>query len=188
MSAALISSSHFPVYKYNPILYSLKILKTVCYNGCNENSLVKNEVLRGMSKIKIEDKLFKVAKDFIEKRYPTGWGGAAVMYSKNERIYTSVAPEVINASTELCMETGSILEAHKYKDVITHSICVVRNDEKSNFKILTPCGTCQERLLYWGNNIKVGITTENNKIEYKTLKELQPHHWTNAYDDIKFHE
>lgn len=110
------------------------------------------------------------------------------MYSKNGEIYTSVAPEVINASTELCMETGSILEAHKYQDIITHSICVVRDDENSHFKILTPCGTCQERLLYWGNKIKVGITTIDNKVKYKTLAELQPNHWTNAYGDIEFHE
>ena len=83
----------------------------------------------------IEQKLFEDAKALIKKRYPKGWGGAAAMYSKNGKIYTSVAPEIINASSALCIETGSIIEAHKYQDIITHSICVVRDDEKSEFKI-----------------------------------------------------
>ncbi|WP_436860231.1 cytidine deaminase [Staphylococcus caeli] len=138
--------------------------------------------------MQIEQKLFDSAKALINKRYPHGWGGAAVMYSKSGNIYTSVAPEIINASSALCIETGAILEAHKYQDIITHSICVVRDDEHSKFKILTPCGTCQERLLYWGNQIKVAVTTQNDQPEYKLLNELQPFHWTNAYDDIEFND
>lgn len=35
------------------------------------------------------------------------------MLTEGGRILTSVSPEVINASAELCMETGAILEAHK---------------------------------------------------------------------------
>ena len=98
----------------------------------------------------IEQKFFEEAKTLIKERYPNGWGGTAAMYSKNGKTYTSVAPEIINASNALCIETGSRLEAHKYQDIIAHSICVVRDDEDSNFKIPTPCGTCQERLLYFG--------------------------------------
>jgi cytidine deaminase len=134
----------------------------------------------------IEQKLFEEAKSLIEKRYPTSWGGAAAMYSKKRNIHTSVAPEIINASSALCIETGAILEAHKYEDIITHSICVVRDDENSDFKILTPCGTCQERLLFWGHNVKVGVTAEKSDLLYKTLLDLQPFHWTNAYNDIEF--
>lgn len=134
----------------------------------------------------IEQRLYEEAKKLIIKRYPKGWGGAAAMYSKNNKIYTSVAPEVINASTALCIETGAILEAHKFDDVITHSICLVRDDENSEFKILTPCGVCQERLIYWGNQVKVGVTNKDENIKYVTLKDLQPFHWSNAYDDIEF--
>lgn len=47
-------------------------------------------------------------------------------------------------ATNVCIETGAILEAHKFNDPVTHSICVVRDDENSTFKILTPCGICQE--------------------------------------------
>ncbi|MGO3050719.1 cytidine deaminase [Staphylococcus casei] len=134
----------------------------------------------------IEEKLFNTAQQFIKSRYPEGWGGAAAMYSKKGNIYISVAPEIINASSALCIETGAILEAHKNQDAITHSICVVRDDTQSHFKILTPCGTCQERLAYWGGKVKVGVTVRNNQLLYKHLKELQPYHWTHAYDDIKY--
>ncbi|WP_407370636.1 cytidine deaminase [Carnobacterium sp.] len=130
----------------------------------------------------IEETIYQAAILLIEKRYPKGWGGAAAMYTKNNQILTSVSPDVLNASTELCMETGSILEAHKLDTFVTHSICVVRENENAPFKILTPCGTCQERLVYWGSDVKAAITTKDNDLLFKTLKELQPHHWLEAYN------
>ncbi|MFD1851526.1 cytidine deaminase [Oceanobacillus bengalensis] len=131
----------------------------------------------------IEQKLYQTAKNLIEKRYPTGWGGAAAMYTANGAILTSVAPEVINASTELCIETGAILEAHKLNTKITHSICVVRDDENEDFKVLTPCGVCQERFFYWGNDVRVAVTNEEKQLLFKTLEEVQPYHWYQAYKD-----
>ena len=83
---------------------------------------------------------------------------------------------------------GAAAMYSKNGNTYTHSICVVRDDEYSNFKILTPCGTCQERLLYWGNKIKVGVTSDNRQLQYKILNDLQPYHWTKAYDDIDFSE
>ena len=131
----------------------------------------------------IEKELYEAAVQLIEERYPIGWGGAAAMYTKDNQILTSVSPEVLKASTELCIETGSILEAHKLNVSVTHSICIVRDDEKAPFKILTPCGTCQERLVYWGSEVKAAVTTKNNDLIFKTLEELQPYHWLNAYSD-----
>lgn len=129
----------------------------------------------------IEKDLYEAAVQLIEERYPIGWEGAAAMYTKDNQILTSVSPDVLNASTELCMETGSILEAHKLNVPVTHSICIVRDDEKAPFKILTPCGTCQECLVYWGSEVKAAVTTKNNDLIFKTLEELQPYHWLNAY-------
>lgn len=131
----------------------------------------------------IEQKLYDAAIDLIKNRYPLNWGGAAAMYTEDGQILTSVAPDVINASTELCIETGAILEAHKLNKKITHSLCVVRDDENSNFKILTPCGVCQERLFYWGSDVKAAITSEDGNLPFKTLDEMQPFHWTRAYAD-----
>ncbi|MFJ6209887.1 cytidine deaminase [Lysinibacillus sp. NPDC092081] len=130
----------------------------------------------------IEQKLYQSAVELIEKRYPSGWGGAAAIYTEDGQILTSVAPDVINASTELCMETGAILEAHKLNTKVTHSICIAREDENSVFTVLTPCGVCQERLFYWGENVKAAITNPNGELIFKTLKEIQPYHWYKAYE------
>lgn len=129
-----------------------------------------------------ENKLYKEVTELIKQKYPTGWGGAAAMGLEDGTIVTSVAPDIINASTELCMETGSILEAHKLSKKVTHSICIVRDDEKSAFKVLSPCGICQERLFYWGPNVKVAVTLPGEDIVFKTLSEVQPYHWSAAYE------
>ncbi|MDX8363447.1 cytidine deaminase [Cytobacillus sp. IB215316] len=136
----------------------------------------------------IEQKLYQASIELIKIRYPTGWGGAAAMYTEDGQILTSVAPEIVNASTELCIETGAILEAHKLNVKVTHSICVVRDDENKKFKILTPCGICQERLYYWGREVKVAISyiDNDNKLRFKSLEEIQPFHWSHAYKDDDF--
>jgi cytidine deaminase len=131
----------------------------------------------------IEEELYTAAVNFVQKRYPTGWGGAAAMRLESGQILISVAPQAINMSTELCMETGAICEAHKLDQKVTHSICVARDDDNSNFKVLTPCGVCQERLFYWGSDVKAGIYSAENNLIFKTLKEIQPYHWYEAYQD-----
>lgn len=134
-------------------------------------------------KMDIEKQLFDSAVELIKERYPSNWGGAAAMALEDGTILTSIAPEVIAASTELCIETGAILEAHKLDKRVTHSICVVRDDEHSDFKVLSPCGVCQERLIYWGPNVKVAVTIPGEELVFKTLLEVQPFHWTAAYPD-----
>ena len=129
----------------------------------------------------IENKMYLLAVDLIKKRYPKGWGGAAVIRTEEDDYYTSVPIEVKNESASLCIETGAICEAHKYNKKVTHCLCVARDDEKSDFKVLTPCGICQERLNYWTGEVLVGVTNEKNNLKFVALKELQPYHWTNAY-------
>lgn len=129
----------------------------------------------------IAQDLFNAVKTLIDERYPSGWGGAAAVRVEDGTIYTSIAPEVINDSTNLCMETGAILEAHKFNKKVTHSICLAREDEYSVLKILSPCGICQERLFYWGPEVQCAISNEPQAIIFKTLKEMQPYHWTVTY-------
>lgn len=138
-----------------------------------------------MRNIKIENEMYKRAKDFIEKRYPVGWGGVAVIHTAQEHFFISVSIETANASAILCIETGAILEAHKYNEKVTHCLCLVRDNEKSPFKILTPCGICQERLKFWGSEVQVAVTTEDNALKFVQLSELQPYHWSNAYSSDK---
>ncbi len=131
----------------------------------------------------IEKKMYDKAIALVSKRYPKGWGGAAVIHTEDGRYLTSVALETANTSVELCIEVGAMCEAHKYNALVTHCLCLVRDDETSPFKVLSPCGVCQERLRFWGTEVKVGVTTTNNALKFISLGELQPYHWTNAYPE-----
>ncbi len=129
----------------------------------------------------IENKMYQRAVELIEKRYPVGWGGAGVVHTSKGNYYTSVSIETANASAIVCIELGAMLEAHKYNEKVTHCMCLVRDDENSPYRVLSPCGICQERLRYWGEDVQVAVTTEEEKIRFVELKELQPYHWTKAY-------
>ncbi|WP_442600096.1 cytidine deaminase [Neobacillus sp. D3-1R] len=131
----------------------------------------------------IEKELFDAAANLIKVRYPKGDGYAAAMLTEDGQILTSVAPHTFNPSTEICVETGAICEAHKLNKKITHSICVFREDENSHFQIFSPCGICQERLFYWGKDVKAAISSKTGDVIFKTLSELQPYHWYNIIDD-----
>ncbi len=56
-------------------------------------------------------------------------------------------------------------------------LCVCRQKNGELRKILSPCDICQERLYYWGNDVKCAITNDNNDIIFKSLNELQPYYW-----------
>lgn len=133
-----------------------------------------------MRDLVLEKMMFQKAVELIEKRYPRGWGGAGVVYTAQGHFYTSVSIETANASAELCIETGAMLEAHKYRERVTHCLCVVRENERAPYRVLSPCGICQERLRFWGDEIWVGVTVEEG-LHFVQLKELQPYHWTRAY-------
>ncbi|QEN07231.1 cytidine deaminase [Oceanispirochaeta crateris] len=141
-----------------------------------------------MQQNEIAQVLFSKAKTFIENRYPTGWGGAAVLRTVNNNFLISIAIETCNAGASLCIETGAICEAHKLDEAVTHSICVVRDSEKSEYKVLTPCGICQERLMYW-DDVYVGVTDSDSPLKLVPLRDLQPFHWSKAYDkkDMEFY-
>ena len=129
----------------------------------------------------VEEKMYEKAVELIKARYPKGWGGAGVVHTADGHYFTSVSIETANASAILCIETGAMLEAHKYNERVTHCLCLVRDDENSPFKILSPCGICQERLRYWGEDVQVAVTSADEIPLFVTLRELQPYHWTNAY-------
>ena len=125
--------------------------------------------------------MYRRAIEFIPQRYPKGWGGVAIICTEDDLYFSSVAIETANSSAILCIEVGAMTEAHKFNVRVTHCLCVIREDEFSPFKILSPCGICQERLRFWGRGVKVGVTTPEHLLKFVTLDELQPFHWTNAY-------
>lgn len=94
--------------------------------------------------------MFQKATEFVKKRFPNGWGGCAIVYTEDGQYLISVALESFNGGAVLCMETGAMCEAQKLNLRITHSLCISRDSENDNFKILTACGICQERFRFWG--------------------------------------
>ncbi|PQJ64188.1 cytidine deaminase [Vibrio chagasii] len=125
-----------------------------------------------------EQELYHAAVELIKKRYPRGWGGAAAVRTETGKILTSIAPDTKNDALSLCMEVGAFLEAHKLNEKVTHSLCICREDESTEFLVLSPCGVCQERLVHWGGDVKAAISTKENKLVFKTIRELMPHHWS----------
>ena len=87
--------------------------------------------------MKVDQKLYDAAVALAQTRYPTGWAGAAAMYTADGQILTSVYVETPNSGGELCMETGCICEAHKLDMPISASICVSRESEDEPFIILS---------------------------------------------------
>ena len=81
--------------------------------------------------------MYQKATEFVNKRFPVGWGGCAVMYTEEGQFLISVALESFNGGAGLCMETGAMCEAQKYNLRITHSLCIARDSENDEFKILT---------------------------------------------------
>jgi len=130
-------------------------------------------------------RLYNEAVKLIERKYPEGWGGASAMYTDKGSILTSISPEVVNASTEICFEVGAICEAHKLGEKVTHVVSVIRDDFQKNgiyeYKVLAPCGVCQEMLFYWGEEVQCAVSTDNNEWIFKSLAELQPYYWRRAY-------
>lgn len=131
----------------------------------------------------IEAQLLESAKKLINSRYPCGWGGAAAVHTESGRILTSVAPEIKLESLGLCIEVGAYLEAHKLNDAVTHSLCISRQDENSEFIILSPCGVCRERLIHWGGDVMTAINTTSNELTFKPIRELLPDHWSIAFNE-----
>ena len=130
---------------------------------------------------KLALQMWEKALDFLDKRFPKDWGGCAVMYTEEGKFLISVALESYNGSAGLCMETGAMCEAQKYNYKITHSLCVSRDHPDEELKILTACGICRERLRYWGGDVKIAVTNPANRVIFKTLDELDPHYWGEAF-------
>lgn len=136
-----------------------------------------------MSDHEIGVAMYQAALDFLNQRFPTGWGGCAVLRTEGGQFLISVALESFNAAAGLCMETGAMCEAQKYNLRVTHSLCISRDNENEIPKILTACGICQERLMYWGKDVKVAVTNPERRVIFRTLAELSPDYWGDAFPD-----
>jgi len=66
-----------------------------------------------MDEMSIQQEMYRKAVEFVAKRYPAGWGGAAVMHTADGQYLVSTAIDTIGANVELCIETGAMCEASK---------------------------------------------------------------------------
>ncbi|HZN63956.1 MAG TPA: cytidine deaminase [Tepidisphaeraceae bacterium] len=125
----------------------------------------------------IDQALVDAAKSLAATRWPLGEAGAAAMYTASGRLLTSVCVDGLSDAVLLCHETGAICEAHKFDDPVTASVCVARDDERSPFVVLPPCGVCCERLAFWGGDVEVAVPAPGGGWEARLLRELLPHFW-----------
>lgn len=132
------------------------------------------------------EELYRSTIQFLNARFPQGWGGVAGVRLEDGSILTSISPDFPNEASSVCMELGAILEAAKRNVAITHCICLVREDETAPIQILTPCGICQERLSMWGPEVQCAVTVPDDptSLKYVALGKLQPYHWLRAYPDV----
>jgi cytidine deaminase len=134
--------------------------------------------------MRLDQDLVDAALELLERRFPGEEGIAAAMYTDDRDVLTSVFFEPEWGSGMLCAETGAICEAEKLDKRVTASVCVSRLSGEDPVMILTPCGICQERLFHWGDGLEVAVPdpTDPTRWMAKTLKEVQPYYWVNAFD------
>jgi cytidine deaminase len=131
----------------------------------------------------LDQPLVDAAIALLEQRFPNAEGIASAMYTEEGDLLTSVFFEPEWGGGGLCAETGAILEATKLNKRITASVCVSRLSGDDPILLLTPCGICQERLFHWGPDVEVAVPTPNDPTQWivKTLQEVQPYYWVNAF-------
>lgn len=146
------------------------------------SSLINKKRMKSME---MTDILYETIVEEIKNHYPKGWGGAAGVILDTGEILTSISPSFENAASTVCMELGAYIESARQKKNITHSLCLMREDENSSFQVLTPCGICQERLRLWGPSVLCGVignASNSKKVRYVNLSQLQPFYWGDAYN------
>jgi cytidine deaminase len=132
----------------------------------------------------LDQTLVDAAIELLERRFPGREGIAAAMYTQEREVLTSVYFEPEWGSAMLCAEAGAICEAEKLGKRVVASVCVSRLDGASPILVLTPCGICQERLFHWGQDVEVAVPQAGDATAWsiRTLREVQPYYWVNAFD------
>ena len=131
----------------------------------------------------VDQALVDEAIALLEQRFHGTGGVAAAMYTADGNLLQSVYFEPEWGGGGLCAETGAICEANTRNQQITASVCVGRLSSTDPIVIMTPCGICQERLFHWGDQVEVAVPHPDDPTRWvaKTLNEIQPYYWVNAY-------
>jgi cytidine deaminase len=129
------------------------------------------------------ERLVGTARAFIELRFAgKEISGAAAMYTEDGQILISTAPEAVHPGARLCHETGAMFEAFKLNKRVIATVCVFKGAD-SAFRIVAPCGICQERLMVYGEEVIAAVPLEDDSSKFllKSLRELQPFYWRRQF-------
>jgi cytidine deaminase len=131
--------------------------------------------------------LVDAATDLLCSWFPGTGGIAAAMATEDGDLLTGVVFDPEWGGGGLCAETLPILEAVKRRTRVVATACVGRLDGEAPVKILTPCGICQERLFHFGADVRVAVPHPDDPGQWqvRTLAEVQPYYWVNAYGDVR---
>ncbi len=133
--------------------------------------------------MRLDQGLVDAAREQLESRFPNDEGIAAAMYTEDGDVVTGVFFEPEWGGGALCAETGALCEAERRNKRVTASVCVSRLSGSDPIVILTPCGICQERLFHWGESMEVAVPDPDDPTGWmtRTLGEVQPYYWVNAF-------
>jgi len=120
---------------------------------------------------------------FAAARFPTGEAVAAAVKTASGRVLTSVYVEAAVDTAHLCAETGAICEAHKLGERVVATICLYRETPEQPFRIVPPCGICQERLALGGLDVHVAVPGPQPGEVWvsRTLRDLHPYDWAQVF-------
>lgn len=129
------------------------------------------------------DALVYECQQLIDRRFPGSDGGAAAMLTESGTILLGTAPDANNPAVEVCHETEPYCAAHRLGESIVATICLYR-EPGAMYRVLTPCGVCQERLATHGPDLLAAVPQEQSTTPgWVSLRDLMPHYWFQAFDD-----
>lgn len=126
--------------------------------------------------MKVDQNLYEAARKLLGDHMDQA---VCACYTEDGQILTGVSTDSHHNQVGLCAENGPICEAQKNRKKIVASICLSMEDSGKEVVILSPCGICQERLFWFGNNVQVAVPKKDDSTiwESLSLKDVQPHWW-----------
>lgn len=131
----------------------------------------------------VDQLLVDAAIELLNRRFADSGGVAAALYLDDGQIVTGINFDTEWGGGSLCAETGPICTANTLGRRVTASACVGKLGANEPIVILTPCGICQERLIYFGPDVQVAVPHPDDPTRWlsKSLNEVMPYYWVNAY-------
>ena len=127
--------------------------------------------------------LIKTALAEFEKDLKHDWHGvAAAIRHKSGKVITGFVLEAENPSLTVCAEPIAIGKAlDKLSDDPIDCIVAVRKAEKSEHKVIPPCGRCREFITDYASNAQVIIYDPvTNQLFKVAAKDLLPFKYSNT--------